>query len=73
MRSNDITDEALRRKLIATDGKTPHATMAAQLAVAFKKGDTFLRTKPGVYGLKGRDAKGKAPIEVGEKAEKASA
>lgn len=31
--SREITDEALRRKLITPRGKTPHATMAAELYV----------------------------------------
>lgn len=55
MHYRDITKEALVHGLIKTKGKTPDATMGARLAVAVIKGDTFVRTERGVYGLKGRD------------------
>jgi hypothetical protein len=59
LKAKTITERALDRKLIKTTGKTPAATMQAQLSVAAAKGDsTFVRTAPGTYGLKGRDRKG---------------
>lgn len=64
MRSDDITEKALKDGLIKTSGETPKATMAAQLAVATKKGDRFTRTVPGTYGLKGRDRKGQKAKEA---------
>lgn len=58
LRSDDITEKALADGLIKTKGQTPKTTMAAQLAVdAKKKGSEFVRTRPGTYGLKGRDRK----------------
>jgi len=58
MKADDITEVALERGLVKSKGKTPKATMQAQLSVAATKGDTFVRTMPGTYGLKGRDRKG---------------
>lgn len=59
LRSDTITQIAIDRKIIAPKGKTPAATMAAQLAVAVKNGDErFVRTAPGTFGIKGRDRKG---------------
>lgn len=63
LRSDEITKRALDGGLIKTKGKTPEATMAAQLSVAAKKGETFIRTRAGVYGLKGRDRKGAKAVE----------
>lgn len=63
LRSDEITQRALDGGMIKTSGKTPAATMAAQLSVAASKGETFIRTKPGVYGLKGRDRKGQKAVE----------
>jgi hypothetical protein len=64
LRPSAITERALDDKLIATKGKTPAATMAAQLSTDIAREDTrFVRTKPGVYGLKGRDRKGQNPAE----------
>lgn len=40
----------------AYKGKTPAATMAAQLSTSHKKGGTFVRTAPNTYGLRERDA-----------------
>lgn len=64
--SAEITKRALDGKMIKTSGKTPEATMAAQLAVATKNGETFVRTRPGTYGLKGRDRKGQKTAEPTE-------
>ena len=64
LRSDDITQIALDKGLIKTTGKTPAATMAAQLSVAAGKGETFIRTRPGTYGLKGRDRKGAKAVEL---------
>ena len=62
MKSDEITQRALDQGLVKTKGKTPAATMAAQLAVDVKKADSaFVRTRPGVYGLRGRDRKGQKP------------
>lgn len=58
MRAKDITDLALSKGMIRATGKTPGATMQAQLSVAAKNGDTFIRTAPGTYGLIGRDQAG---------------
>ena len=58
MRAKDITELALSRGMIRATGKTPTATMQAQLSVAAKNGDTFIRTAPGTYGLIGRDQAG---------------
>ena len=59
LKAKTITERALERKLIKTTGKTPEATMQAQLSVDVTKDDSkFVRTKPGTYGLKGRDRKG---------------
>ena len=62
LHTDEITKRALDRQLVRTKGKTPAATMAAQLAVAVKRKDSpFLRTRPGVYGLRERDRKGQKP------------
>lgn len=58
MRAKDITELALSRGMIRATGKTPGATMQAQLSVAAKNEDTFIRTAPGTYGLIGRDQVG---------------
>lgn len=62
LHSEEITRRALEKRLIKTKGKTPAATMAAQLAVDVAKKDSrFVRTQPGTYGLRGRDRKGQKP------------
>lgn len=71
MRAKDITETALSRGMIRATGKTPGATMQAQLSVAAKNEDTFVRTAPGTYGLIGRDVVGQtatptAPAEEQE-------
>jgi restriction system protein len=51
----EITQRAMGRGLIQTDGKTPEATLNAILAVDIKqKGEVsqFVRVKPGVFGLR---------------------
>lgn len=56
-----ITDAALRQGRIATQGKTPAATMSAELAMDIKRHprkSPFVRTAPGTYGLRGRDKRG---------------
>lgn len=59
LKSKTITDLAVKEKMIKTTGRTPDATMAAQLATEVKGGsDRFVRTSPGTFGLKGRDRKG---------------
>jgi hypothetical protein len=58
MRASDITAAALSRGIIRATGKTPAATMQAQLSVAAKNGEVFIRTCPGTYGLIDRDQKG---------------
>ena len=59
LHTDEITTRALDRKLVRTKGKTPGVTMAAQLAVDVRRKDSpFIRTRPGVYGLRGRDRKG---------------
>lgn len=62
LHTGEITRRALDQQLVRTKGKTPGATMAAQLAVDVKRKDSpFVRTRPGVYGLRGRDRKGQRP------------
>jgi restriction system protein len=65
-----ITERALAAGLLATDGKTPAATMESQLATSAQQGDTspFIRVAPRTYGLRlwvqeGRIA---APEQAGE-------
>jgi restriction system protein len=51
----DITEQALERNLIQTEGKTPQASLNAILAVDIKqKGESsrFIRVKPGIFGLR---------------------
>jgi restriction system protein len=51
----EITQRALAQNLIQTDGKTPAASLNAVLAVDIKqKGlhSRFVRTRPGVFGLR---------------------
>jgi restriction system protein len=61
LHADEITRRALNGGLINTKGKTPQATMGAQLAVAAKKGQIFVRTAPGVYGLRSKTRKGQRP------------
>lgn len=52
LHSNDITQIALKQGLLATDGKTPEATMNAQLIVDInRKGDksNFIKTGPSTF------------------------
>ena len=63
LKADVITQRALDEGLIATKGKTPKATMQAVLSTETAKGsERFVRTKPGTYGLKGRDRKGMNPV-----------
>ena len=51
----EITRQALRRGLVMTAGRTPEASVNAQLSVDIsRKGDEsiFVRTAPGVFGLR---------------------
>lgn len=49
----DITERALKNNLIESNGKTPWATMNAQLSIEIKNENSdFYRSKPGYYGLK---------------------
>ncbi len=51
----EITQQALEKGWIVTQGSTPEATLYAQIAMQMKrKGDesTFVRTDPGVVGLR---------------------
>lgn len=49
----DITERALKNQLIETTGKTPWATMNAQLSVDIgNENSDFFRAEPGFYGLK---------------------
>ena len=50
-----ITEQALAKDLVQTQGKTPADTMNAQISVSIKsKGDAsrFVRVRPGIYGLR---------------------
>lgn len=59
LKVNTITKRAMDKGLIKTEGKTPEATMGAVLGTNAKRDDAeFVRTRPGTYGLKGRDRKG---------------
>ncbi len=57
MHYQEITDTALEKGWLVTSGKTPEATMNAQLVTELKRnkarGETgvFMRTSPGHYGL----------------------
>jgi len=51
----EITDIAVKKGLLRTEGQTPWATMNAQLSMdIISKGESsrFIRTDPGFYGLK---------------------
>jgi restriction system protein len=51
----EIAKRAVEQGLIQTDGKTPEATLNAVLAVDIKQkgeGSSFIRVKPGVFGLR---------------------
>jgi restriction system protein len=52
LKPSEITQIAVKRKMIVTRGKTPEATMAARLAVAAKKGELFVRTAPNTYAIR---------------------
>ncbi len=55
MHYRDITRTALDGGFLVTQGKTPEATLNAQIAVQLnERGDesTFVRVRPGVYGLR---------------------
>lgn len=69
MRAKDLTELALSRGMIRATGKTPAATMQAQLSVAAKNEDTFVRTAPGTYGLIGRDVSGQTATPMAPPAE----
>jgi len=54
MRPDEIARVAMARGLVTTTGKTPGATMSAQLATHVKDGGkTFVRTSRGFFGLSG--------------------
>lgn len=59
----EITDRIINQGLWQPDGKTPHATVSAQLATNIKKPDSrFERTGKGLYGLRKRGpGNGKPP------------
>lgn len=71
-----ISDIAIKKDMLQTEGKTPWATMNAQLSMDIinkGEGSRFIRTDPGFYGLKNlkiavadtvqtRDISGKARI-----------
>lgn len=71
MKASEITSVALNLDAIKNSGKTPEATMQAQLSTSAKKGDRFLRTSPGEYGLRTRDKV--KPKPKGKKSEKVKA
>lgn len=49
----DITEQAIQHNLLQSSGKTPWATMNAQLSVDIRNEDSeFYRAEPGFYGLK---------------------
>ncbi len=57
MHYRDITDKAIRQGWLNTSGKTPEATMNAQLVIELKRAKTsgepgrFVRVSPGYYSL----------------------
>lgn len=57
MHSRDITDKAMKQGWLNTSGKTPEATMNAQLVTEIKRAKAsgvpgrFVRTSPGYYSL----------------------
>lgn len=53
LHSDEITERALKEGILQTDGKTPAATMGAQLATVVKKpASLFARVAPATYALK---------------------
>lgn len=49
----EITEQAIQNNLLESNGKTPWATMNAQLSVDIRNEDSeFYRAEPGFYGLK---------------------
>lgn len=53
--ADEITQRALERKLIVSAGRTPAATMGAQLAVSVQRQadkSPFVRVAPGIFGLR---------------------
>ena len=69
MHYRDITRIALETGLLVTQGKTPEATMSAQIAVQLQEqGDasTFVRVSPGIYGLRKWVQEGKLDLAAAE-------
>jgi hypothetical protein len=56
LKTKVLVERTLKVKGLALHGKTPGASLAATLAVSNKRGGVFVRTSPGVYGLRERDA-----------------
>lgn len=49
----EITEQAIQNNLLESNGKTPWATMNAELSVDIRNEDSeFFRSEPGFYGLK---------------------
>jgi hypothetical protein len=60
LHSREITEIALKRGLLQTSGKTPQATMNAQLVmdiVRNKDKSPFIKTAPSIFGINGRASK----------------
>lgn len=51
MHYRDVTRAVQESGLVELKGETPEATINAMLAVAAKKGDTFVKVAPGIFGL----------------------
>ncbi len=53
----DSTERTLETGYLKSSGRTPHNTMRVRLSVDVRDDpeSLFIRTAPGVYGLKGRD------------------
>jgi restriction system protein len=59
LRPVDIIRIAKEKRLIKTSGKTPEATLSAQMSVDVKKAEPlFVHTERGHYGLASRDSEG---------------
>lgn len=66
MHSDEITDIALKRGWLKTAGKTPKATMNAQLVVDVnKRGDQslFVKTGPSTFALNGTNTEKETPLK----------
>ncbi len=68
----DITEQAIERGLLESNGKTPWATMNAKLSIDIRNEESiFFRADPGFYGLKKVAIAKVDPLEIKFKVPKA--